>query len=422
MFAAAFSAASSPWLGRPQGFRPGRLSQSLRFSSLVCSLTLACGLASAAPLQSVTVAVVSMATDARYASKQLERAYPDHPAGRVGDAARMAIEDSALELQELGVALKLKDVPLADAQALPKMLAELKSARVQHIVADLPPAMLTALVKAAPAALGGAMVINVSADSDALRNEACSAALLHTTPSRQMYTDALAQYLAARNWRKLLLLQGPLPRDQLLGAAMVLSAKRYGLKILQTKPFKLSGDPRERDLFNTRLLTNEREHDVVAVMDSHGEFARTLPYATQWPRPVMGSNGLMAMAWHPQWERNGGPQISRRFQKLAKRPMQSQDWATWMAVKAIAAGLAESPKADIGQQLKQLRTGIVVVDGNKGPGLTFRAWDGQLRQPIMLGHSDGVVGLAPLDGILHPTEVMDTLGSDQKESKCQQRS
>lgn len=413
MRAAARLATISPWCHRLKG---------VLGIGLACSLALACGWASAAPVQNVTVAVVSLANDARYSPKQLEHAFPDHPAGRVWDAARMAVDDAALELLELGVALKLKDVPLADAQALPKVLAELKAAHVQHIVADLPPEVLTALVKSAPAALGGAMILNVSSDSDALRNEACSAVLLHTYPSRQMYTDALAQYLAARNWRKLLLLQGPLPEDQLQGAAMVLSAKRYGLKILQTKPFKLSGDPRERDLFNTRLLTNERDHDVVAVMDSQGEFARTLPYATQWPRPVMGSNGLMAMAWHPQWDRNGGPQISRRFQKLAKRPMQSQDWAAWIAVRAIAAGLAENPKADLAKQLKLLRGGDVVVDGNKGPGLTFRAWDGQLRQPILLGHGDGVIGIAPLDGVLHPTEVMDTLGTDQKESKCQQRS
>ena len=262
------------------------------------------------------------------------------------------------------------------------------------------------------------MVINVSADSDALRNEACSAALLHTTPSRQMYTDALAQYLAARNWRKLLLLQGPLPQDQLQGAAMVLSAKRYGLKILQTKPFKLSGDPRERDLFNTRLLTNEREHDVVAVMDSHGEFARTLPYATQWPRPVMGGNGLMAMAWHPQWERNGGPQVSRRFRKLAGRPMTGQDWSAWIALRAVVATLVEQPQASAVGHARALRGGRIFVDGAKGPRLSFRAWDGQLRQPVFLAHGDGVVGLAPLDGVLHPTEVLDTLGIDQRESAC----
>ena len=159
----------------------------------------------------------------------------------------------------------------------------------------------------------------------------------------------------------------------------------------------------------------------MAVADSDGEFARTLPYATQWPRPVMGSNGLMAMAWHTQWERNGGPQVSRRFQKLGKRPMQSQDWAVWMAVKTVAAALSADPKANTAKQLSALLSGDVFVDGSKGPRLSYRAWDGQLRQPIMLGHGDGVVGMAPLDGVLHPTEVLDTLGTDQRESQCKNR-
>lgn len=376
------------------------------------------GLASAAAPSVINVAVISLASDARYKPRQLEQAYPDHPGGRAFDAARMAGDDAALELQEVGLALSVRDVLVPDLQSLPKVLAELKAARVQHIVADLPAPVLLQLTKQVPAVLGAAMVLNISADEDALRNADCVAFLLHTNPSRQMLTDSLAQYLAARNWRKVLLLQGPLPADQLQAAAMMVSAKRYGLKIVQSKPFKLSGDPRERDLFNTRLLTNDREHDVVAVMDSHGEFARTLPYATQWPRPVVGSNGLMAMAWHPQWERNGGPQVSRRFFKATKRSMQSQDWAAWMAVKAIAAGLADNPKATVAQQTKQLRAGLVFIDGNKGPRLSFRSWDGQLRQPVLLGHGDGIIGIAPLDGVLHPTEVMNTLGTDQKESTC----
>jgi ABC transporter substrate binding protein (PQQ-dependent alcohol dehydrogenase system) len=317
--------------------------------------------------------------------------------------------------------LKVREVQLSSAQALPKALEELKAAGVHHLVADLPAAEMSLLVRTAPAALEGAMVFNTGLDNDALRGDSCAAHLLHTFPSRQMLTDSLAQYLAARSWRKVLLLQGPLPDDQLQADAFNRSARRFGLKIAQTRPFKLSGDPRERDLSNTRLLTGEREHDVVAVMDSDGEFARTLPYATQWPRPVVGSNGLMAAAWHPQWERNGGPQLSRRFQRLAKRPMQGQDWAAWAAVKAVAAGLVDEPNARIPQQLKRLRSGTVYLDGFKGPRLSFRPWDGQLRQPIFLSHIDGVVGLAPLEGVLHPTEVMDTLGVDEKESTCRAR-
>ncbi|CAN5546960.1 ABC transporter substrate-binding protein [soil metagenome] len=399
----------------------------LRAGILVLALAGLAGLAVVAPvaaaaeLGSVTVAVISLAGDERYASRRLERAYPGHPQGRPMDAARLAAEDAAVELQTAGLTLKVREVLLPDAQALPKALNELKAAGVHHLVADLPLAEMSQLVRTAPAALGGAMVFNAGLDDDALRGEQCAAHLLHTFPSRQMLTDSLAQYLAARSWRKVLILQGPLPGDQLQGEALMRSARRYGLKITQTRPFKLSGDPRERDLSNTRLLTGEREHDVVAVMDSDGEFARMLPYATQWPRPVVGANGLMAAAWHPQWERNGGPQLSRRFLRLAKRPMQSQDWAAWVAVKAVAAVLVDEPNAGIPQQLKRLRSGTVYLDGFKGPRLSFRPWDGQLRQPIFLSHIDGVVGLAPLDGVLHPTEVMDTLGVDEKESTCRAR-
>jgi ABC transporter substrate binding protein (PQQ-dependent alcohol dehydrogenase system) len=384
------------------------------------------GAAKAAPgaktgQRSVTVAVISLAGDARYAPRRLERVYPGHPQGRPLEAARLAADDAAVELDTVGISLKVRELLLPDAQSLPRALAELKAAGVHHLIADLPLAELNQLVRTAPAALGGAMVFNSGLDDDALRASQCAAHLLHTFPSQQMRSDALAQYLAARSWRKVLLLQGPLPGDQLQADAFNRSARRYGLKITQTRPFKLSGDPRERDLANTRLLTGEREHEVVAVMDSQGEFARLLPYATQWPRPVLGASGLTASAWHPQWERNGGPQLSRRFYRQAQRPMQEHDWAAWAAVGAVAAALVDEPQADVARQLQRLRSSTVYIDGFKGPRLSFRAWDGQLRQPLFLSHIDGVAGVAPLDGVLHPTEVMDTLGVDEKESICRAR-
>ncbi|WP_382325549.1 ABC transporter substrate-binding protein [Hydrogenophaga sp. UC242_50] len=369
----------------------------------------------------LTVAVVSLADDARYAPRRLERAYPGHPQGRAVQGVRLALEDAAFELDAAGIELALREVVLPDAAALPKALAELKAAKVQHLVADLPLAELRQLVQSAPAALGGAMVFNTGLDDDSLRAQGCAAHLLHTLPSRHIASDALAQYLAARNWRKVLLLQGPEPADLLMGESFTRAARRYGLKIVQSKPFKLTGDPRERDLANTRLLTGEREHEVVAVMDADGEFARTLPYATQWPRPVVGASGLVASAWHAQWERNGGPQLSRRFQKLAQRPMRSHDWSAWVAGRAVAAVLVDDPKAPLAQQLKKLRGGSVFIDGFKGPRLSFRAWDGQLRQPVFLSHIDGVAGVAPLDGVLHPKDVLDTLGVDEAETACRQR-
>ncbi len=364
------------------------------------------------------VAVVSLDDDDRYQSRRLERRYPGHPGGRLTTAAELGASDAEVGLRAAGQALKVREATARNASDLGRVLQQLRQDKVGYWVLDLPAPLVTQAVQAAGNA---ALLFNASATSDALRGSGCAAQLLHTYPSQHMLHDALAQYLAARNWRNALVLQGPEPGDAALAESWQRAAKRYGVKTVASKPFKLSGDPKDRDLANTRLLTNDRSHDVVAVLDSEGEFARTLPYATQWPRPVVGSNGLTPLAWHPQWERNGGPQVNRRFMRQAGRPMTGQDWAAWVAVKAVAAVVSEHIKAPLPEQARQLRTGQVGVDGAKGPRLSFRAWDGQLRQPLFLSHVDGVVGTAPLDGVLHPTEVLDTLGVDEKESACKAR-
>ena len=56
--------------------------------------------------------------------------------------------------------------------------------------------------------------------------------------------------------------------------------------------------------------------------------------------------------------------------------------------------------------------------GFKGRPLTFRQWNGQMRQPIPLVHPRGLVAQAPFDGFLHPHNQMDTLGYDRPESQC----
>jgi hypothetical protein len=38
--------------------------------------------------------------------------------------------------------------------------------------------------------------------------------------------------------------------------------------------------------------------------------------------------------------------------------------------------------------------------------------------PILLATSDAVIGVAPIEGYLHATNVLDTLGIDEAESAC----
>ncbi|MEY4737602.1 MAG: hypothetical protein RL302_1921 [Pseudomonadota bacterium] len=370
---------------------------------------------------SFTIAILGMEDDTRYQTRRIEHSYPDQPSGRPIDAARLAIDESDPEMQAVGHKLKIKSFTATNAADLPNTIAQLKASKVQYVLLDLPDAEIKSVMANAPAALGPAVFFNIGSGADELRGTECHASLLHTYPSESMRADALAQYLAARSWNQAMVLSGPRPKDTQLLEAFMRSSKRYGIKVNKSVQFKLSTDPRERNLSNVRLLTNDRSYDVVAVMDSEGEFARSLPYNTQWPRPVIGSNGLTALAWHPQWSLNGGPQLSRRFMKAAHRPMTGQDWAAWAAVKALVSVLSEQPKASVGEQLKALRSGDVYLDGFKGPRLSFRAWDGQLRQPIFLSHADGVVTTAPFEGVMHPKEVLDTLGVDEQESTCRKR-
>lgn len=360
---------------------------------------------------------LSQADDPRYEPQVLLKAWPDAPWGRAAPAAQLALDDSAIALQGAGwLGARLVAEEASDAASLPNALDLLLRQGVRHVVLELPAAGVAAVSAAARGK--EAILFNTAAPEDALRAAQCAPNLLHTLPSHAMQMDALAQWLVAHKWVKPTVLHGPTAGDRLLLAAFQRSAKRFGLKPIATKAFKMSNDPRERDLGNIRLLTSERDYDAVVVLDAEGEFAREAPYRPVLPRPVLGSNGLTAQAWSAWYERHGAPQLSRRFQRKAARAMGSYDWAAWMAARAAAEAASAGPKTPIAQQLRDLKQGKLAFDGYKGQRLSFRAWDGQMRQPMLLVHGNGVTEVAPIEGFLHPRIALDTLGWDAPETGC----
>jgi ABC transporter substrate binding protein (PQQ-dependent alcohol dehydrogenase system) len=375
------------------------------------------GAAQPAAARELAVGFLTLASDERYSAQALEKGYPLAPAGRSAAAAQLALDDASFGLQAAGFdQSRVISVEAPDLAGLPAALAGLIKQGVRHVVLELP---VDAVVQVTTAARGkDVLLINAAAPEDSLRAAQCAPYLLHALPSHAMQADALGQLLVARKWTKPLVLTGPLPPDQLLVQAFTRSAKRFGIKPVAQRPFKLSGDPRERELGNARLLTASVDYDTVVVLDSAGEFARDLPYRTVLPRPVLGSNGLTAQAWSPWYERHGAPQLNRRFFKQTRRAMGSYDWAAWLATRAIAEVMSQDAKASLAQQLKMLRQGGITIDGYKGQALSFREWDGQLRQPLMLAHGNGVAELAPVEGFLHPKNVLDTLGFDAAETGC----
>ena len=77
--------------------------------------------------------------------------------------------------------------------------------------------------------------------------------LMHLMPSLAMRTDALVQFIVARKWRDILVLEGPDARDAETVRALERSAKRFGARIVAKRPFVLGSDPREREQNNLAL-------------------------------------------------------------------------------------------------------------------------------------------------------------------------
>lgn len=366
--------------------------------------------------ETIRFAFLELTKDARFDDKRLFFRTLSRPLGDPFAGAEVALREARFVGQALGVSFALERVRGKDGAELLAQLDKLAGEGVRYFLINAPAPVVTELAQAAKGR--ELLLFNVSAADDVLRQEACQANLYHTLPNHGMQADAMAQFLVANKWRNVLLLEGPLPDDKLIAAAFEASAKRFGLKIVAKRTFVLSNDPRQREQGNVGLLTTGSDYDVVYVADSDGEFARGVPYQTVQPRPVVGSEGLVAEAWHWAWERHGAPQLSGRLEKQAGRRMASMDWAAWVAVKAVVESVVRTSNADFATVVAYLGGEEITIDGFKGNRLDFRPWDRQLRQPILLATHNRVVERAPIAGFLHQTNNLDTLGFDQRDSRC----
>lgn len=388
---------------------------------MIARLALALLLALALPAWAMAatrlaVGYVAQADDPFYAEV---RSYPGlhlEQRYRPLDGAKLALRESAVLVRRLGLELALDEITLAAGADATRAIADAAAAGTAVFILDLP---LEAMVAAAEALEGERVLLfNVRHPDSALRAERCPAALFHTVPSLDMRTDALAQHLRARGWDRALVLQGPAAGDVALAAAFQGSARKFGLRIVDVRPFVLGNDPRQREQSNVRLLTGGVDYDVVFVADGSGEVSRFVPYDTYLPRPVVGSTGLVPTGWHWAYERHGAPQLNQRFERLAGRRMGEMDWAAWAAVRVVIEAVARTGASDALTLRAFLLSDALTFDTYKGAPGSFRPWNRQLRQPMLLATADAVIARPPLPEFLHATNTLDTLGVDEPESRC----
>jgi ABC transporter substrate binding protein (PQQ-dependent alcohol dehydrogenase system) len=270
-----------------------------------------------------------------------------------------------------------------------------------------------------------AVVVNAGATGDRLRGEDCRANLLHVAPSDAMLADSLAQYLVWKRWTDWFLIEGSHPEDQALAEAYRRAAAKFGAEIVEERVFEDTGGARRTDTGHVQVQAQipaftqrAEEHDVVVAADRSGVFAAHLPYRTWEPRPVAGSAGLVPESWHPAHEAWGATQWQTRFEERARRTAWDEDYQVWMALRVLGEAATRTGGGDFAAIREFVGSEEFDLAAFKGQKLTFRDWDGQLRQPVLLTTGTVVASVSPQAEFLHQVSQLDTLGIDRSESTC----
>lgn len=332
--------------------------------------------------------------------------------------ARLAIEDNNTTGQFTQQSFTLQEtlVPVGgDAIASFRALV---ATGYKLILLQLPPAQLQQILHLPEAQT--VLMFDVASKDDLLRNTLCSKNMLHMLPSRAMRADALAQYLAKKRWNRWFLAIGPNQGDQLFAGALKRAAKKFGLKIVAEKYWKDTHDARRTAQSEVPTFTQDVEYDVLMVADEVGLFGEYLSYRTWTPRPVAGTQGLTPVAWHRTHEQWGSVQLQNRFKKQTQRWMTEEDYGAWLAIRTIGESATRTNSIEAAAIKSYINSDKFALAGFKGKKLSFRHWNGQLRQPVLLAAARSIVAVAPIPGFLHQKNELDSLGYDEPESSCKQ--
>ena len=337
--------------------------------------------------------------------------------------ANLGQEDNQTTGGFLGHDYQLTDVLVPEDGNLVEAAKEVLGSGQRLLIVDGPAEALLSIADLPEAE--EAVIFNVSAEDNRLRTDDCRANLFHIIPSRAMKADALAQYLVWKRWRSWFLIHGTREIDLANKAAIERAAKKFGAKVVETRAYEYEATARRTDSGHVQIQTqlpvftqDAAEHEVIVVADESDVFGEYLPYRTWDPAPIAGTHGLRPTAWHRSHEQWGGTQMQGRFEDSAGRWMTEKDYAAWLAVRSIGEAVTRTSSADATLLREYLVGDQFEIAAFKGEGLTFRTWNQQMRQPVLLVAPRMLISVSPQDEFLHQRTPLDSMGFDLPESNC----
>jgi ABC transporter substrate binding protein (PQQ-dependent alcohol dehydrogenase system) len=358
-------------------------------------------------------------------AEPLPLSYAEKPIPDKGiQGARLMLKEANQAGNFVGNSFELVEAIVPEDGDVVAKAKELLAGGERFFIADLEPADLLAVADLPEAK--DAVILNIRSSATKLREEDCRVNVFHVIPDFAMRADALAQYLIWKKWPRWFVIRRDTPEDQDYLAMVKRSAARFGGKVVADKVYDLPPGARNLDSGHQQIQaqipmeTEEApEHDVVWVINSDDDFGDYLMYRTYLPRPVVGTQGLQATSWDKSYTESGAMHFQNAIPRIAKRPPVERDYTAWLGFRALADSAMKSGKVTPQEVKAYMLSDQFKLEGFKGQAMSFRSWDHQMRQPIVLGGGTRVpVSTSPQEGFLHPTNVTDTLGFDKPETKC----
>jgi ABC transporter substrate binding protein (PQQ-dependent alcohol dehydrogenase system) len=355
----------------------------------------------------------------------LPLSYAEKPIPDKGiQGARLMLKEANQAGNFVGHSFELVEAIVPEDADVVAKAKELLAGGERFIIADLEPDDLLA-VSDLPEAKD-ALIMNIRSSATKLRQEECRVNVFHIIPDYAMRADALAQYLIWKKWPRWFVIRRDTPQDQDYLAMVKRSAGRFGGKVVEDKLYDLPPGARNLDSGYQQVQSqipmeteSAPDHDVVWVINSDDDFGDYLMYRTSLPRPVVGTQGLQATSWDKSYTESGAMHFQNAIPRIAKRAPVERDYTAWLGFRAIADAAMKSGKVTPQEVKAYMLSDEFKLEGFKGQAMSFRTWDHQMRQPVVLGGGTRVpVSTSPQEGFLHPTNVTDTLGFDKPETKC----
>ncbi|MFQ5801814.1 MAG: ABC transporter substrate-binding protein [Candidatus Methylomirabilales bacterium] len=287
--------------------------------------------------------------------------------------------------------------------------------------------------------------LNTMSRSEALRGATCHRLTFHVEASLAMYTDAMGQWLVRRAKQPRWAFLTP---DSEAGAEMERLAtralRRHGGSAVAREVV-----PAGNSDYRAALTTLAKAGPDVVIMNLAGpSLLQALAQVTDlglavqvagsrmeavefWQAEPTRLTGVWPSLWSYGFRKYSGRELNKRLAARLGHPAESRAWASYTAMKAVWEAVLKGGRDDTAGLVSFFEKGRG-VDAHKGQPLTFRSWDHQLRQPLMVVRSKvpaagarrwdifELLGEVPLRGTTgeNRAAVLDTLGLSAAESTC----